>query len=664
VSAWRQENQRHLAAALADVRDALERHAEGRREGRPSGAAPAIAALSPGNPPPALLQLASLFELSPFARALLVLCAGMELDATIAPLCAKAQGDPQRGYPTFGLALAALPGANWDDLAPGAPLRHWRLIEVTAGPTLAASPLKIEERVLCFLTGIDQPDERLAGLVTPVEPTADLVPSHHALAARLAGAWSRTAGSDDFPVVQLAGADPASQRAVAAAACAALGMSLHAIATESLPGSPRELDDFLRLWQREVALGAGALLVEDEGETEPAREAIVARLVEGLPSPLILASRERRRARQRPLLSLDVGKPSPCEQRELWRAELGDAAPDLAGAVDALVSQFDLSAPVVRAAYAGALGSLAEENEEAAEAGRELAPALPTTLADALWESCRSQARPRLESLAHRIEPSAGWDDLILPPRERGMLQEIALQVRHRARVYEEWGFAARGGRGLGVAALFSGGSGTGKTLAAEVLAGELRLDLFRIDLALAVSKYIGETEKNLRRIFDAAEEGGAILLFDEADALFGKRGEVKDSHDRYANLEVSYLLQRMESYRGLAILTTNLKDSLDAAFLRRLRFIVHFPFPDAAEREAIWRRAFPAATPTAGLEPEKLARLNVAGGSIRNIALAAAFLAADADEPVQMKHLLRAARSEYGKIEKPLTDAEVRGWV
>jgi SpoVK/Ycf46/Vps4 family AAA+-type ATPase len=190
-----------------------------------------------------------------------------------------------------------------------------------------------------------------------------------------------------------------------------------------------------------------------------------------------------------------------------------------------------------------------------------------------------------------------------------------------------------------------------------------LRLDLYRIDLSQVVSKYIGETEKNLRRVFDAAEEGGAVLLFDEADALFGKRSEVKDSHDRYANIEVSYLLQRMEAYRGLAILTTNLKAALDTAFLRRLRFVVQFPFPDAAQRAEIWRRIFPRQTPTAGLEITKLARLNVAGGNIRNIALQAAFLAADGDQPVTMAHLLRAARSEYDKLEKPLTETEIAGW-
>ncbi len=211
---------------------------------------------------------------------------------------------------------------------------------------------------------------------------------------------------------------------------------------------------------------------------------------------------------------------------------------------------------------------------------------------------------------------------------------------------------------------MFAGASGVGKTLAAEVIANELHLDLYRVDLSSTVSKFIGETEKNLRRIFDAAEEGGAVLLFDEADALFGKRSEVKDSHDRYANIEVSYLLQRMESYRGLAVLTTNLKSSLDPAFLRRIRFIVHFPFPDVRQRGDIWRRAFPAATPTNKLDIAKLARLNVAGGNIKNIAMGAAFIAADEDRPVGMGHVLAAARAEYAKLEKSLTPAEIEGWV
>ena len=281
-----------------------------------------------------------------------------------------------------------------------------------------------------------------------------------------------------------------------------------------------------------------------------------------------------------------------------------------------------------------------------------------------LWEACRAETRRPLDSCAQRIETRARWEDIVLPDAQAWTLREIAAHVRQRARVYEAWGFASRGLRGLGITALFAGPSGTGKTLAAEIVARELSLDLYRIDLSRVVSKYIGETEKNLRRVFDAAEEGGAVLLFDEADALFGKRSEVRDSHDRYANIEVSYLLQRMEAYRGLAILTTNMRSALDAAFLRRLRFVVSFPFPDAQLRARIWARVFPPETPTEGLDYGKLARLNLAGGNIRNIALNAAFLAADRDEPVRMAHLLQSARGEYLKLEKPLAEAEVGGWV
>jgi SpoVK/Ycf46/Vps4 family AAA+-type ATPase len=238
----------------------------------------------------------------------------------------------------------------------------------------------------------------------------------------------------------------------------------------------------------------------------------------------------------------------------------------------------------------------------------------------------------------------------------------MAMHVRHRDQVNGQWGFGAKHPRGLGLTALFAGTSGTGKSMAAEVIAGELGLDLYRIDLATVVSKYIGETEKNLHAIFAAATHSGAILLFDEADALFGKRSEVRDSHDRYANLEVSYLLQQMEAYQGVAILTTNMQHALDPAFLRRLRFVVQFPFPDAPARERIWRGVFPAATPVADLDFNALARLNVSGGVIRNIAVLAAFLAAGDGGRVRAGHILAAVRTEYAKLDKPLTAAETRG--
>jgi SpoVK/Ycf46/Vps4 family AAA+-type ATPase len=227
-----------------------------------------------------------------------------------------------------------------------------------------------------------------------------------------------------------------------------------------------------------------------------------------------------------------------------------------------------------------------------------------------------------VDALAQRIEAIADWNDLVLPEAQLSVLREVATHVRQRERVYDDWGFAAKSARGLGISALFAGPPGTGKTTAAEVLARELKVDLYRVDLSGIVSKYIGETEKNLNRLFSAAEGTNVVLLFDEADALFGKRSEVKDSHDRYANIEISYLLQRMESYTGLAILTSNMKQAIDPSFLRRIRFVAHFPFPGTDAREAIWRGVFPARTPTADLDFARLAQLNVSGGNIRNIAL------------------------------------------
>jgi hypothetical protein len=371
-------------------------------------------------------------------------------------------------------------------------------------------------------------------------------------------------------------------------------------------------------------------------------------LTERMRGALFLSTRDRGSRIRRALISFDVARPSQSEQQTIWRNAQPAVAERLNGQVEALVSQFDLGTRAIREVCTAMLTGQAASDDLGTE----------------LWDACRAQTRPRLDHLAQRIEPVATWDDLILPDLQGRILREIALHVRQRARVYDEWGFAAKSSRGLGISALFEGSSGTGKTMAAEVLANELRLDLYRIDLSQVVSKYIGETEKNLRQVFDAAETGGAILLFDEADALFGKRSEIRDSHDRYANIEVSYLLQRMESYRGLAILTTNMKSALDTGFLRRIRFVVQFPFPDASYRAEIWRRIFPRETPTEGLDVNKLARLNVAGGNIRNIALNAAFLAASDGGRVRMAHLLRAARSEYAKQEKPLSGAEVGGWV
>ncbi|MGH9508409.1 MAG: ATP-binding protein [Terriglobales bacterium] len=675
---WQEANQEYLVACLAGVRGVLERHAAAPRTAPASSQGEATSPTKVLQPPwtlpapPALERLRQTFGLSGFERALLLLCAGMELDSSFASLCAAAQGDAQRSYPTFSLALAAFPSAHWSALSPAAPLRYWRLVEVGAGSTLASSPLRVDERTLHFLAGVDHVDERLAPLLESVVAPGELVASHRRVADRVAEVWSRGGASPAVLVVQLCGDDLPGCRAVAAAACAAVGLRLCVMSAQGVPLADAELDAFIRLWEREAALAGRVLLLEcDELEADGARPLVVARLLERVRSLLLISSREPRRIRHRPTMICEVSKPTAGEQHALWEAALGSAASRANGGLHSLVSQFRLSAAAIGSVCAEAVGlPRAGEASEATNAplakqARDAAASSDATdLAGALWEACRGQARPRLEGLAQRIVPRETWQDLVLPDAQLRLLREIAAHVRQRAVVYERWGFAGKSSRGFGISALFVGPSGTGKTMAAEVLADELRLDLHRIDLSQVVSKYIGETEKNLRRVFDVAEEGGTILLFDEADALFGKRSEVKDSHDRYANIEISYLLQRMEAYRGLAILTSNMKDAVDSAFLRRIRFIVHFPFPDFAQRARIWQRIYPASTPTEGLELAKLARLNVAGGNIRSIALHAAFLAAERQEPVRMEHLLRAAQVEYTKLERSLTDAEIGGWL
>jgi hypothetical protein len=406
-----------------------------------------------------------------------------------------------------------------------------------------------------------------------------------------------------------------------------------------------------RLVAREALLSGAVVVVDASPDADASR---VAHFVESMrAAPVVVSAAEPIPSLTGMPVAFEIPATTRSERLAQWEEALGPSAASLNGALSRVNAHFDLKRSAIRAI---ATTLRARERASAADA----AP----NLGDALWDNCRATRRPQMDGLAQRIEAIASWNDLILPDQQLRVLRSVASQVRQRHRVYEEWGFAEKSARGLGMTALFAGASGTGKTMAAEVLARELRLDLYRIDLARVVSKYIGETEKNLSQLFDAAEGSAAILLFDEADALFGKRSDVKDSHDRYANIEVSYLLQRMESYRGLAILTTNMRSAIDAAFVRRIRFIVQFPFPDAQQRAAIWRAAFPARVRTSSLDWDRLAQLNVAGGQIRNIALTAAFVAADRDEDISMRHLAEAAHAEYAKVERSPSDAELRGWV
>lgn len=640
LTSWAELNQQYLQTAIAHVRQQLKQD--------PTLFEPV--AFSP-EAPPALVTLCRMFRLSEYERDLLVLCAGMEFDGEWATLCATVQNDAQKPYPTLSLALATLADPHWSALAPDSPLRYWHLIEIGAGNALTQSPIRIDERILHYLIGLPQQDERLAGCITPVASDAiALVESHQRIVKQSYQSWIQFAQKQSLkqlPVIQLCGQDRISLQAIALAIAARSQLNLFEIAIDTLPTDIAQFHLLMRLCEREYLLSQAAFWIDCtlESDLNSTQASLLSRLIDQLAAPVIVATSDRRRQRQRRYLSFDVDLPSPAEQRSLWHQHL----PNLTNQLAPLVSQFNLSPDAIETACLQVQSLPITSSDE---------------LASNLWQTCREQARPRLDELAQRISSSMGWEDLVLPDKEQQTLHELIAHVKQRSRVYETWGFGSKSARGLGITALFSGASGTGKTTAAEVIAHELQLDLYRIDLSTIVSKYIGETEKNLRRIFDAAEAGGVVLLFDEADSLFGKRSEVKDSRDRYANLEVSYLLQRMESYRGLAILTTNLKASIDPAFLRRIRFVVPFSFPDQQQRTEIWRRVFPKDTPTENLDFDKLARLGVAGGNIRNIAVNAAFIAADADETVQMKHILAAARNEYVKLERPLTDAETRGWV
>jgi SpoVK/Ycf46/Vps4 family AAA+-type ATPase len=633
ADSWIEANQALLVAELDRIKDRLGRKAEDDSEAAWQRALAAMPA------PAAIDRICVVFGLNAFERNTLLLCVGVEMDSNFAALCGEAQGHPQRQYATFGLAMAIFPEAQWSALLPTRPLRRLRLVEVaTGGQGLTSAPLRIDERILHYLAGLNVLDARLEVLLQGRRQPDCLAADHEATAAQLARMLQPHGG----PILHLCGDDPGGQEDIATVAAMRAGRRIFVACGAELPAIGPELAQFAALWRREELLMPAALLIQctPEGYGPAARH-----LAERMPGVLFVASGEPLRF-ERPFLRFDVNKPPPAEQKRLWQKALGERAASFNGALDDLSQQFRLSAR--RISSTGAILSSGKA---------ELA-------ANELWNVCRTLARPKLEDLAQRIEPAAKWDDLVLPEAQQQVLRHVTPQLRHRMTVYESWGFSSKGQRGLGVSALFVGESGTGKTLAAEVIAHELGLDLYRIDLSSVVSKYIGETEKNLKRVFDAAEEGGALLLFDEADALFGKRSEVRDSHDRYANIEVGYLLQRMESYAGLAILTSNMKSSLDKAFQRRLRFTVNFPFPDAKQREAIWRRIFPATTPTTELDSRKLAQLNVTGGNIRNIALNAAFLAAASTRSVEMGHVLQAARLEAHKIERPLTDAETRGWV
>jgi ATPase family protein associated with various cellular activities (AAA)/winged helix domain-containing protein len=580
-------------------------------------------------PAAALREAAERLGLDELDSSVLALCAAPELHPRFGRLYAYLQDDVTRRLASPRLAADLLSGdgvAPSDVLAcfsPGAPLERTGAVRMPAADataTLADRPVKVADRLAAFLLGAGALGAIHGGVrlrrVEP-QPATGREDSVQRIALLLA---ARTR----LPLV-VCGPD-----AGAIVACAAAAPLV-------LLGA-RELDsrDAVADARLSAALTGAQLTIDGLEDLTPAERAQLLAVIDESPERLVLIAGSARHATalsDRAALIVEVPYPSFAERRQAWEQFTGMQD------THEVAAKFRLSVEQIRAAAEVSLIAASSRGAERPES-----PDLDL--------GARQASSSRLGELASHLGPGYAWDDLVLPERPLDLLRSISAYLRHRDRVLSEWGYEATVSRTQGLKVLFAGESGTGKTMAAQVLGAQLGLDLFRVDLATIVSKYIGETEKNLERIFTAAHGSNAILFFDEADALFGKRSEVSDSHDRYANIEVAYLLQRMEAYPGAVILATNFRRNIDDAFVRRLDFVIDFPFPEAEDRRRIWRLVLPRQAPVAAdVDFDFLAtRFKLSGGAIRNCSLAAAFRAADEGSEIEMRHLVGAVAQEYAK--------------
>ena len=624
-------------------------------------------------PDPSRLQwLQTAYQLTPFEMDVLLLALAPELDRRYERLYAYLHDHVGRRWPTVDLALhllcpdAAARLTQRTLFDPNAPLIRHHLIHLIPEndprpSSLLGHFLQLDEQITRFLLGQDSPDSRLASFCqlyppTPAQPVLD-EQTQQALTRLMADA--RTTGS---PVrLYLHGPAVAGKQQSALNAAATLNLPLITAHLTRLPAT-LTLPDALTLIFRYAWFYQALPYLEGWETLAPTSRALLQEHLHPahpLPIVLLAGSEPWSPLPDAPdeVLSVSFTLPDYPQRRRYWQAQLqtqdhtlNDNDPDI------LAERFRLwpnqIAQTVNAAAHQAHWQVVTNQR----------PTPPRLTVDDCFRSARTQSGHDLHNLATKIEPLYTWDDIVLPAAARDQLHEICQQLVHRHTVLGQWGFGQRLSLGKGVNALFAGPSGTGKTMAADIIANELGLELYKIDLSGIVSKYIGETEKNLERIFRSAENANAILFFDEADALFGKRSEVRDSHDRYANIEISYLLQKIEAYDGLAILASNLRQNLDEAFIRRLAFTVHFPFPDETNRRQIWATIWPDEAPLADdVDLDSLARqFKLSGGNIKNVALAAAYLAATDHQPIGMAHLLRAVRREYQKMGKRMGDEDV----
>ncbi len=607
-------------------------------------------------------RLVNLFDLTPFERDALLICLAPELDLRYQRLYAYLQDDVTKKQPGIELVLnllcptRVLKLANRQSFLPSAPLIKHGLLQIHEDPSQPHPPfmgkfLKIDERITDYLLGLDEIAVNLqahAELVIPhISMEQILLPGDHK--QRLKGL------AEEDSLLYFQGTYGVGKQSTAEAICRERNLKLLKVAGSSFQHT--DVINFQRiicLLIREAWLQNAALYWEDFdlllGEEDHLKKSTVLRALQEQPVLCFLAGNSAWEPVDLPnainFARVEFQKPDYRDRIELWSRFVEGNSKE----IFEIANKFRFSGGQIRDAAVTAR-NLAR--------GRHLEDG--TISISDLYTACRLHSNLKLSALAQKISPHYRWGDIILPSDRLEQLHEICNQVRHRAQVYADWGFDGKLALGKGLNVLFAGPSGTGKTMAAEIIAGELGLDLYKIDLSMVVSKYIGETEKNLARIFAEAETSNAILFFDEADALFGKRSEVRDAHDRYANIEVAYLLQKMEEYDGVVILATNLRRNMDEAFVRRMHFAVEFVFPSVEDRLRIWERIWPAQTPLdADLDLGFMARrFEIAGGNIRNIALAAAFFAAHEGQSIHLSHLLRATKREYQKMGKVVMDGE-----
>ncbi|MFD5031026.1 ATP-binding protein [Streptomyces sp. NPDC058405] len=590
--------------------------------------------LTDGDHPSRLTLLAEEFGLSTLDVEILLIALVPDLDDRFEAFYGYLNDDVTRRRPTTGLALGLCGLSPADSaararLGPRAPLRSGGLLLVEeADRPFLGRALRVPDRVTAHLLGDDTPDPRLADLLAPwhaVPGVGDPAPLARILGSAVHLAYLRE---------DQGGAGTAlAATALSLAGRGVLGLDLSRLAEDPTPA------EAVRALVREGRLtGSGLVCAPLDALSRDHPQTL--RLLTDTPLPTVLVGRAPWDAAWsvRPPLLLHAPRVEPAVRAALWRDAY--AAPVPPGLdVGVLLSPFLLTP-----------GQIEGAARSAAQTARLDGGALGS---DHIRQGARAQNAAGLDRLARRIEPTVTWDDLVLPPDAHAQLRELTARARYRDQVLGEWGMRPGGGRGRGVSALFAGDSGTGKTMSAEVIAADLGLDLYTVDLATVIDKYVGETEKNLERIFSEAAGVNGVLLFDEADAIFGKRSEVKDAHDRYANVESAYLLQRMESFDGLAILATNLRANLDDAFTRRLDLVIDFPIPDAGQRRLLWDRSLGPLLPRgSGLDLDFCATsFELAGGNIRSVAVTAAYLSAESGTPVTMPTLIHAIQREYQKL-------------